>query len=310
MKKIIYIMTMAMLIACQANTPNPAPEGEPLEDGFAYSNRTYPIVAGTLQAFNIHSSEMNRTMKVDIWLPAGYKEAKHRYPVLYMHDGQNCIKKAEYSNCSWGVDRTITQLGDKIDAPIVVMIYCNGSTRNADYMPANWWELLPEGQTSITVPGENTIKKANSKEYIDFITETLKPWVDKHYATLTDATHTVVAGSSMGALVSVYAIQYRPDVFGGAMALSYPSLIEWWDWQQNTFSQQMPEANSVRLYIDTGTGELDNTFFPQYNEILPTLRAAGWDEEHAICPIYKGADHNEKAWAARLATPMTYLFEK
>lgn len=322
MRKYMILLAAAMMaVACQkAETESPQPNesekpacNEPatpadtLPEGFAAAKRSYPIAAGTLRAYDVRSEQMKRTLKVDIWTPDGYAKDGKKHPVLYMHDGQNVIKKASMSNHAWEMDKVVTRLGEQIAAPIVVMIYCSDATRNADYMPANWWSLLPEEQTSITVPGENTIKKANSREYIDFIAETLKPWVDKTFATESDAAHTFVGGSSMGALVSVYAVQYRPDIFGGAMALSYPSLAEWWDWQKRTFSEQMPAANSVRLYIDAGTGDLDKTFFPYFDEIGSTLTAAGWDEQHLQTPVFPGANHSEKDWAARLDVPLTFL---
>lgn len=266
------------------------------------AERTYPCASGKLTAYDFMSHELGRTVKVDIWV----KDDSANHPVLYMHDGQNCIHEAAFSHHSWEVDKLFTKTD--ISSPIVVMIYSEDDSRNADYMPANWWALLPEGEDRITVPGENTITKANSKEYIDFITQTLKPWVDAHYSTRPEPEHTVIAGSSMGALVSLYAVQYRPDIFGCALALSYPSLGEWWNWQQKTFKEQMPEVNSVKLYIDTGTGELDNTFFPYFNDIATILHAAGWDDEHLLTPVFPGADHNEAAWAERLETPMRFAF--
>lgn len=308
---LLLLVAVCLLSCCNANNVPSEPEVQPVE-----SMRTYPYCSGKLYAYNFESVELGRTVKVDIWVPNDDASMLHRapartspilrFPVIYMHDGQNCIKKAAFSNHAWEVDKVVTELGSEICSPIVVMIYCNDASRNADYMPANWWELLPEGQTRITVPGENTITKANSKEYIDFITNTLKPWVDYYFPTYTDARSTIIAGSSMGALVSIYGVQYRPDVFGCALALSYPSLGEWWDWQKRTFTEQMPEVNSVKLYIDTGTGELDKTFFPYFNDIETTLRAAGWDSEHLQTPIYPGADHNEAAWAKRLAIPLRF----
>lgn len=317
MKNAILLTMLALaMVACK----RPASEGmetytmpptasDQLPKDIYIATRTYPVAAGKLYAYNFYYKELNRVFSVDIWTPDGYPASQNRYPVLYMHDGQNCIKPAGLSGQSWQVDRTVTNLPEGILKPVVVMVYSADGTRNADYMPANWWELLPTGKNTITVPGENTIQTANSQAYIDFLTDVLKPFVDQWFMTLSDQQYTLVAGSSMGALVSVYAIQYRPDVFGAAMALSYPALNEWWSWEKRTFLEQMPEANSVRLYIDAGTGNLDNSFFPQYNEIEPMLTEAGWDSEHFCSRVYPGADHNEGAWAARLQIPLQFALK-
>lgn len=138
--------------------------------------------------------------RIWIYLPANYHQSKLRYPVIYMQDGQNLFDKATAGYGEWGVDELLDSLNQKgIKQSIIVGIDHGGANRLTEY---NFFD--------------STYGKGKGEAYVDFIAETLKPYIDHHYRTLIDAKHTGIAGSSMGALISMSAIAKYPKVFGKA----------------------------------------------------------------------------------------------
>jgi predicted alpha/beta superfamily hydrolase len=241
---------------------------------------------------------------VDFWLPAGYTPAK-RYPVLYMHDGQNLFIPAEsYTKITWGVAETLTALA--MDC-IVVGIWNAGGRRVPEYMP----EAPFAGPQFDPLRAE--IRKHSgalpcSDAYLRFLVDELKPWVDGNLSTLPDAAHTGVMGSSMGGLISLYAFCRHPQVFGRAGCLSthFPiggGQIEEW------MRDNLPQPGSHRLYFDFGGRGIDRAYGIHHLRAKGFLDAAGWQENRDyLIRQFKSATHNEQAWARRLHIPMQFLF--
>ncbi len=145
-------------------------------------------------AFSI--PQLGRVRRIWIYLPEDASQKK--YPVIYMHDGQNLFDDTSSYAGEWGVDEMMDSVqGQKA---IVVGIDNGREYRLPEYLP---------------YPHEK-YGKAEGKEYVQFIVKTLKPWIDRHYRTLKDRKHTFIAGSSLGGLISVYAMLQYPKVFGGA----------------------------------------------------------------------------------------------
>ncbi len=264
--------------------------------------------SGRVECLSLYSPQLQKQMQVDVWLPETYDQGDACFPVLYAHDGQNLLDSTHtWMHQEWQVDEAITRMADdSILPPIAVCIY-NDEDRFRDYMPANLYTYLSEEQRREGLNLEGLpVPEPRSKAYIDFIICTLKPHIDSLYRTLPDREHTAMMGSSMGALVSVYAAAYRPDVFGCCMGLSFPAIAEIWDIQR----QALQENTDVRtrLYIDTGDAGLDATFFPQFNEIEPLLHTCGYDSTTLMVRVFPGADHNETCWAQRVDIPLRFAF--
>ena len=148
--------------------------------------------------------QLDRHRRIWIYLPASYRGSKKKYPVLYMHDGQNVFDEATSAYGEWGVDEALDSLGKQHKETIVVAIDNGAEKRLNEYSP---YDMDKYG-------------KGEGDAYVDFLVQTLKPYIDKHYRTLKDEKNTFIAGSSMGGLISFYAILKYPKVFGGAGVFS------------------------------------------------------------------------------------------
>ncbi len=148
--------------------------------------------------------QLNTTRRVWIYLPKGYASVGRAYPVLYMQDGQNLFNEQTAAFGEWGVDECLDSIQKATGKEcIVVGIDNGGDKRLSEYSPYDFTY-------------NKTTVSAHGKEYVDFIVETLKPFIDSKYRTKKSAEFTFVAGSSMGGLISFYAITQHPDVFGSA----------------------------------------------------------------------------------------------
>lgn len=153
---------------------------------------------------SFYMPQLDRYRRVWIYLPASYSETKKKYPVLYMHDGQNVFDEASSAYGEWGVDEALDSSAQQLKELIVVAIDNGGDKRLNEYSP---YDMERYG-------------KGEGNQYVDFLVQTLKPYIDKHYRTKKDERNTFVAGSSMGGLISFYAILKYPKVFGGAGVFS------------------------------------------------------------------------------------------
>ncbi len=158
-------------------------------------------------AFRIN--QLNRNRRIWIYLPDGYNSSKIRYPVLYLHDGQNVFDITTSYAGEWGVDECIDTMRQKC---IVVAIDNGGDKRLNEYCP---YDFTLQG-----FGGSSTSNKGEGDLYVDFLATTLKPYIDKQYRTLKNKSNTFIAGSSMGGLISMYAALKYPKVFGGAGVFS------------------------------------------------------------------------------------------
>lgn len=245
---------------------------------------------------------------VDVWLPPSYADRSQRYPVLYMHDGQNLFDPAvANTGVDWGIDEAIVRLMRDTGHPgaIVVGVW-HGSQRWRDYMPQAAWAAL-EAQG---VPTPYPIRADGppwSDDYLQFLVADVKPLVDAVYRTLPDRLHTFVMGSSMGGLISLYALEEYPEVFGAAGCLSthWPAggnaLVDF-------LAARLPAPGRHRLYFDYGTATLDAEYEPYQRRMDEHLRRAGYAEGRDWITLrFDGAEHNEAAWRARLDVPVRFL---
>jgi predicted alpha/beta superfamily hydrolase len=267
-----------------------------------------PGVTGTVSRYpSLHSTHV-APRNVDVWLPPSYgKDPAQRYPVLYMHDGQNLFDPAtSYGNVDWAVDEAMTDLIARgaVREAIVVGIW-NTPARREEYMP----QRAVRGKVHFNVPGADDLKPEDiiSDRYLAFLVEELKPFIDATYRTLPDRADTSVMGSSMGGLISQYAMSRHPGVFGGAGCVS----THWPAGDGITlddFAAHLPDPATHRYWFDYGTQTLDAEYEPYQERADEILREAGYVEgQNWITRKFEGAEHSEKAWRLRVDQPLVFL---
>jgi glycosidase/predicted alpha/beta superfamily hydrolase len=253
---------------------------------------------------------------IDVWLPDGYDTSVDHYSVLYMHDGQNLFIPFQsiYNGADWGVDDSLQELIDdgRARKTIVVGIW-NTPKRRLEYLPQEAWDAAP-GQMQAYI--ENTEGgKPESREYLRFIVEELKPFIDRIYRTLPGREDTFIMGSSMGGLISLYGIIRHPDVFSAAACVSthWPLHVDLNDTNATVgfidfLESAMPPADDARFYFDFGTEELDGLYEPHQQLIDATMHRLGYAEgENWVTLKSEGAGHSEVAWNKRVHIPLEFL---
>jgi len=220
----------------------------------------------------------------------------------------------------WRVDEvagTLQQQG-RLRPFIVVAIHNADGARHAEYYPQRPFEQMPptaqqqfyQLERSKDVPLFK--QKLYSDAYLKFLVEELKPYIDRHYPVLTDPANTFVMGSSMGGLISMYALLEYPQVFGGAACLSthWPGVFNLPDNPAPAsfvryLQQKLPQLSGQKLYFDHGDQTLDAWYPPlqrQVDQVMQSYPAALWQSR-----FFAGADHSEQAWAKRLDQPLLFL---
>jgi len=263
---------------------------------------------GSVDHHSNFSSNFVTARQIDIWCPPNYADTHQRFPVIYMHDGQNIFDQvATMSGESWQVHEAVQRLmaANKIDAAIVVGVWCI-EQRRCEYMPQKIYDS-PRFDQRRTSWREWAGGDSFSDRYLKFLVEELKPFVDSHYRTQPDQTHTFVMGSSMGGLISLYAINEYPQVFGGAACLS----THWLAGEEilvDGLAANLPTPANHKLYFDFGTAGLDEGYEPYQRRMDEHLRQAGYIEnKNWLTCKFEGADHNEKDWRERVEIPLRFL---
>lgn len=245
------------------------------QDNFAQPEKKHTATARVhIISENFEMPQLGRQRRVWIYLPAGYDADKKQYPVIYMHDGQNLFDEYTSSYGEWGID----ELMDKIPARqecIIVGIDHGGEYRIPEYDPYN--SKYGEGR---------------GDDYVQFLMKELKPYIDTHYRTQSDAAHTTIAGSSMGGLISMYAALKYPEVFGNAGVFS-PAF--WIAPQIYDQAQQANVSKMSRFYFVCGDAESES-MVADMQKMADIVKAKGISASNAPVTVIKGASHNEKQW--------------
>jgi predicted alpha/beta superfamily hydrolase len=244
---------------------------------------------------NFWMPQLGRRRRVWIYLPADYaQQPARRYPVLYLHDGQNVFDEATSFAGEWGIDETLDELyasGRDATGCIVVAVDNGGEFRGDEYVP---WR-------------NKTVKTGGQgAAYADFLALTLKPFIDRSFRTQPDAAHTGIAGSSLGGLISVYAALRYPKVFGRVGAFS-PAF-----WICNdkllTYVKKHPPMPSTKFYFVGGLKE-SKWMLPQMTAWRDVLRASGVPNNNLSLQAHADGEHSEWFWRREFAAAYEWLFE-
>lgn len=218
--------------------------------------------------------QLNRKRRIWIYLPESYQHSKKTYPVLYMQDGQNVFDDATSFSGEWGVDDAMDTLGKETRECIVVAIDNGGDKRINEYCP---YDMEKFG-------------KGEGDQYVDFLVHTLKPHVDSHFRTKKDREHTYIGGSSMGGLISMYAILKYPDVYGGAGIFS-PAF--WVGPQIKEYAAKRGSKVKGKIFFYAGKEEGER-MVPDMLEVFETLHQHSSAKMETV--IRTDGKHSEANW--------------
>ncbi|QBY06276.1 alpha/beta hydrolase [Thalassotalea sp. HSM 43] len=280
------------------------------------------VTSGQLKTITKFPSKFVTSRRVQVWLPDGYSK-KLKYAVLYMHDGQMLFDASvTWNKQEWQVDEVASSLIAKQKTkPFIVVAIDNGGDdhRHSDYFPEKPFLSLTKQQQQIAYNQrrnsqqkvfENSVASDN---YLKFLVEELKPYIDAHFSVLTDKQNTAIMGSSMGGLISMYAMFEYPHVFGAAACLSthWPGVF----FSDNNpipdaFNQYMAKGlanlSGNRIYFDYGDQTLDAMYPPLQKRVDEIF--SQYDNTLWVSKFFPGEEHSERSWAKRLDIPMQFVF--
>jgi len=235
-----------------------------------------------------------RDRTIRVYLPPGYAQSAERYPVLYMHDGQNLFDDATAYAGEWGIDETLNALAETEGLRLIVVGIDNGGEKRMTEL--NAWDNPRFG-------------KGEGQEYARFIVDVLKPAIDAAYRTLPGREHTGIMGSSMGGLLSHYAAWQYPNVFGrvGIFSPSY-----WIAPAVESFTQARALKPGTRVYFYAGgkEGSGDDNMAEQMQRMARLVALAGHPPGALAARVNPTGEHNEATWRAEFPAAVRWLFGK
>lgn len=249
---------------------------------FQNTNSQESTASKQVSIFTIEAPQLNTSKKIWIYLPENYAESKKKYPVIYMHDAQNLFDKSTSFAGEWNIDETL----DSLKAKVIVVGIEHGNEKRIN-------ELTPYKNEKYG--------GGNADNYLDFIVKTLKPHIDKNYRTIKKTKATTIVGSSLGGLVSYYAILKFPKIFGKAIVFS-PSF--WFSDEIYNLTTKSTKINT-KMYFLCGDIE-DDTMISDLNKMTDLLKLKVNAFSQIEIQVIEGGQHNEKLW--REAFPKAYLW--
>lgn len=241
-------------------------------------------VSAQVATFNIEAPQLNSTKKIWIYLPKNYAISDKKLPVIYMHDAQNLFdQKTSYAG-EWQVDETL----DSMMAQVIVVGIEHDNDKRLEEMTPFPNEKYGGG-------------KADS--YLEFIVKTLKPHIDSSYRTKSNAKNTIIIGSSLGGLVSYYAILKYPKIFGKAGIFS-PSF--WFSEAIYDLTAKTPKIKT-KLYFMCGDSESE-TMVADLNKMELLIHQKRCSSSNMTKKtIVNGGKHNEKLWRDGFSKAILWL---
>lgn len=281
---------------------------------------------GKIIRYDSFNSKFVSKRNIDVWLPENFLPNKS-FGVLYMHDGQMLFDSTiTWNKQAWMVQDVLLQLQlnqQNLKQVIIVGIHNSGSTRHSDYFPEKPFNKLSKKEKEyvnkiLTTRGKtktNFIPQSNN--YLKFIVKELKPFVDSVYNTNSSQANTFISGSSMGGLISLYAISEYPKIFGGAACLSthWPGIYsidsnpipnEFFKYLQ----RKLPNPKNHTIYFDYGNKTLDSLYPVLQQKVDLIMQLKGYSKESWKTVFFEGENHSEKAWNKRLHIPLYFLLNQ
>lgn len=266
-------------------------------------NPLNPNVVGDLRIHEFTSHIFRNRRNLRVWLPPGYdlpENSTQRYPVFYLNDGQNLFDPGtSFTGVEWQVDETADRLirTKKIPPAIFVGIDNAGVERLKEYLP--YRSLSP------------VVLRPQGARYSAFLTKEVMPFVAEHYRTAKGPENTLLGGSSLGGLITLYVTITTPGVFGGVLIES-PSL--WVSNRQVLRDARPPRVWPHKVFLAIGTREVgreekDRQTVDNVRELERILRKSGLDDRRLRVEIAEGGTHSEGAWAARFPGALQFLLE-
>jgi enterochelin esterase-like enzyme len=343
MKKIFVLLSLALALAScingNGNEPNKPenPEGteqntpvepekpaEPEapavdENGISLKKSPKAVTTGKLYRTKVKGETFTSNVNIDIWVPDCYNP-EEKYPVLYLHDGQNLYDaKSSWNKQAWEIDQVGGKLIEegKIKPFIAVGIHSIDATRVCDLMPEKVLTEYFDHEKYTTTGFEGYCsKEIRGDEYVDLIVNTIKPMIDSTFSTLPDKDNTAIMGSSMGGLASFYAMCERPDIFGTAICVStHMSVAGETCWAEAVFAYlraKLPTDGEHKIYFDCGDKTSDYYYVPFFDELVSIPQEKGYTVENGKLSygFYPGTAHDEASWCKRVDVPLTFLYKK
>jgi hypothetical protein len=282
------------------------------------------VSSGKIERIENFKSKYILPRNIDVWLPEGYSSTE-KYAVIYMNDGQMLFDSTvTWNKQEWQVDEVLSSLikENRIEKSIVIGVFNNPELRMAEYFP----EVALNG---LLEPARSTIiktmlgGKSLSDDYLKFLLIELKPLIDSTYSTITGPDGTFIMGSSMGGLISLYALCSYPDVFGGAACMSthwpmvgpgllyQPKVIkDLSDAFRDYLAGKLPSLHEKKIYFDYGTGTLDSIYKPYQDKVDMLMGLEGFTAANWVTKEFAGHSHDERSWAKRLNIPFEFLLGK
>ena len=302
----LLVFTLAAPAAAQSQT-GPAPQ----------------VTAGSIVDLGVVQSKYADPRRVVVWLPSGYDPHGPKYAVLYMHDGQNLFDtKTAGFGMEWQIDETLDRLiREKKVRPTIVVGIWSTPKRLQEYVPSKAFAGLPADyrQKVRALYGGDPL----SDGYLKFLVRELRPMIDRRFNVKTDAADTVIMGSSMGSLVSLYAIDQYPQVFGaaGMMSTHWPLFLkpngesvsnEEYQVVSGAFERYLapalPDPRTHKLYFDHGSETLDAIYARYQDRVDAVVERRGYRPWSTTLSLsFPGQKHNEISWASRVAVPLQFL---
>lgn len=257
-------------------------------ENFSFNPAFLPKIRVISKEFEV--PQLITTRRIAALLPHDYDRTDKRYPVLYLQDGQNLYNEhAPFGN--WAVDKRLAVLAEEGRHEVIVISIDHAEKDRI-------MEFTPTYQTRLGM--------GDGKKYARFLADTLKPYVDRHFRTLSGRWNTGIGGSSMGALISIYAGLMYPEVFSKLMVFS-PSL---WVAPNIPFHVlDLSPGFAMRLYLYAGGHESD-TMVPNIENLIRALKKKGWNESHFKykMTIDPNGKHNEACWGTAFPDAVRWLY--
>lgn len=268
-------------------------------------------------------SKFVKARNIEIWLPPSYGEnPTKRFPVLYMQDGQNIFNpETSMHNTAWMADSTAKKMiADQRVKPFIIVAIWNTDKRFFEYFPEKATKNFTAKDLKVFEKIKQQEKTKDTEllgdEYLKFLVSELKPYIDKNYLTLSNPENTSICGSSMGALISLYAICEYPNVFGQAACMSthWPILFDngympLSEGIKKYVYENLPAASDHRIYFDHGTKSLDQYYEVHQKAIDNIMKLKGYNNSNWVTKKFENAEHAELAWQKRFDEVLAFLYK-